>query len=201
MLPAELIGKIEYSAAMVEKHPELSKAFFGGMPEVSIFWNDEETGVPMKSRLDYLKPRAIVDLKTFGNQHGRSIDRAVATAVANYRLHIQVAVYTEAVKQAQEHIRAGRVEGDVDPAYLDALAASQDFKFLFVFQQTGIAPVALGKVFERGTTYDIGRITMRDAIAKFAECMEAFGTDVPWVDVRPITTFDDTEFPAYLGEA
>lgn len=137
MLPADLIRRIEISAAMIEKHPDLRKAFSGGYPEVSIFWTDPEYGIPMKARLDYLKRAAVVDLKTFENVNGMPIDKAIARTVANYKYHIQAKLYLEAVRQAKRLIREGKVFGEVEPAFLDALQKSDGHTFMFVFQQKG----------------------------------------------------------------
>lgn len=200
LLTATTIRRIEIAAAMIEKHPQLCKAFTGGMPEVSIFWTDEETGAPMKARLDYLKPKAIVDLKTFGNQMGKPIDRAIAASVASGKYHIQCATYHEAVAKAVEHINAGRVFGDVDKDYLRAVAKASERTFMFVFQQTGIAPVARGKVLpDNSLTFRVGQTELEEAKRKFAECWKRFGKD-PWVDESEIGVFDDTEFPTYLVE-
>jgi hypothetical protein len=202
LLAKDTIAKIEIAAAMIEKHPQLSRCFSGGYPEVSIFWTDPETNVPMKSRLDYLKALAIVDLKTFSNPLMKPVDRAIAGAMASGKYHIQTAVYFQAVEHAVEHIKAGRVFGDVDKDWLVRFAAADHGKrqFVFVFQQTGVAPLARGKILNRGMVYECGVIAMRDAQAKFAECLERFGTEI-WVDDGEITAFDDTEFPSYMVEA
>ncbi len=156
MLPAKMIARIEIAAAMIEKHPALAKAFTGGFPEVSIFWVCAETGVPMKARLDYLKLRAIVDLKTFANQQDKPIDRAVAYTVAQRKYHIQPAVYGEAVAAAKAMLRAepgaAVFVGDgphPTPDWLASWVKAEDPAFMFVFQQTGVAPVARGYVFPR----------------------------------------------------
>lgn len=197
LLPFDLIGRIEICAAMIENHPELSKCFTGGFPEVSVFW--ESDGIPMKARLDYLKSQAIVDLKTFGNQLGKPVDRAIAAAMASGRYHVQAAVYLDSAAAAKRHIQEGRVHGCPDPSFLRALAASEQ-TFLFVFQQTGIAPVARGKVFPKGLVYDCAKITIQDAKRTFLEYREKFGDD-PWVDQANITSFEDGEFPIYMTEA
>lgn len=184
LLPGSQIDEIEIAASMIEKHPELSKAFSGGHPEVSIFWHDEQTGVPMKTRLDYLKARALVDLKTFSNPLAKPVDRAIATAVASSRLHIQATLYMESVCVA---VQSGWLTGDTERT------------FLFVWQQSGQVPLARGKVFPKGSTFQLANLQIREAIQRFKECSDAFGTD-PWIDTASIEEFDDTEFPAYLAE-
>lgn len=198
MLPADLIRRIEISAAMIEKHPDLRKAFTGGYPEVSIFWTDPEYGIPMKSRLDYLKRAAVVDLKTFENGNGMPIDKAIARAIANYKYHIQARLYLDAVREARKHIKAGRVFGQVDPAFLDAVAKSDGHTFMLVFQQKGPAPVARGKILPR-IILDIGSQEIEDAKRIYAQCRETYGAD-PWIDASPVEEMDSTAFPAYITD-
>lgn len=197
-ITADQMKRIEIAAAMIENHPQLCKAFTGGYAEVTIIWTHPATGVPMKARLDYLKSSAICDLKTFSNQRAMPIDRALYMAMTNNRYYIQAAVYHAAVDAALEHIKAGRVHGDVDRDWLKRLCKPDDRQFLFVFQQTGAAPVARGKLFPRAGVMDIGRIQARTAIDEFARCISTFGTD-PWIDTTEISVFDDEGFPAYLG--
>ena len=49
-LSPDLISKIEISAAMIEKNPELNKCFVGGYPEVTVLWTED--GVKFKSRFE-----------------------------------------------------------------------------------------------------------------------------------------------------
>lgn len=198
-LPASAIRRVEIAAAMIEKHPQLRQAFSGGMPEVSVFWVDAQTGTPCKARFDYLKPRAIVDLKSYENTIGLPVRKAIARCVATYRYHIQAAFYLEGAIAARELIAEGRVFGEVDAGFPRALLAASERHFLFVFQQKGPAPLARGMVLAPGLTLDIGREEIADATALFAQCWRAYGAD-PWLDVSQIETFDPTEFPAYIAE-
>lgn len=199
LLPSGLIEKIEYSAAMIEKHPQLCKAFSGGMPEVSIFWFDQDSGVPCKARLDYLKPKAIIDLKTFENSLGAPVSKAIARTVASYKYHIQARWYLNAANEARKLISAGEVSGDVSQAFLDALVSADERTFLFVFQQKGVAPLARGKVMPEGLTLDLARYEIETALGTFAQCWQTFGAD-PWIDTTDIETFDSTEFPAFISD-
>ncbi len=187
LISCELMARIEVAAAMIERHPQLKLAFAGGHPEVSIFWADAATGIPCKARLDYLKPQAVVDLKTFTNQFGMPIRRAIARQMANYRYHIQARWYLDAVAQAPDA---------TDPLRI----VHSDRTFLFVFQQQGPAPVARGLVLGPGTIMDIARQEIDEAKAQWMRCWHTFGPDSPWVDVEDISEFDSTEFPAYIAE-
>lgn len=183
-LPFEQISQIQTAAAMIENHPQLAKAFTGGKPEVSIFWHDEENDLPCKCRVDYLKPRATVDLKSFSNPLSRPIDRVLYSAMANQRYHIQAAHYMEGVKKATE---AGWIEGDPERT------------FLFVFQKTGRVPIARGRVFERGSMHQIAEVQIQQAKDLYKQYLARFGTD-RWVDMTEIEAFDDTGFPIYMTE-
>lgn len=184
LLSPKLIRRIEVAAAMIEKHPDLSKAFTGGRPEVSIFWTDAESGVKMKSRIDYIKRRAFVDLKSYSNPYGKPLHNAVMTAFAGGRYQIQIAVYAEAIRVAVEQFG---LEGEAER---DAF---------FVFQSSGPAPVALGYRLPRSTVFDVGRLQMQKGIEIYKRFSETFGTD-PWIEPLPVRDIDDLEVPNYALE-
>lgn len=201
LLAADLIERIELEAAFIERHPHLRKAFTGGRAEVTILWTerDRERGrpVPMKARLDYLKAKATVDLKTFSNPLGKPLERAIYGAMASGRYHIQAAVYDRARAALAHLVPAGRVRGDHDADWLHRCAAVREPVFLFVFQQTGGAPVARGFTLPRSMAWQSGVVAMEQAIDTFARCRHAFGDD-PWVDPVPLESFDDNGFPIFM---
>ena len=150
-LQADLIAKIEKAAAMIENHPEISRCFTGGYPEVTVIWTED--GIRFKARFDYLKPRAIVDLKTFANFLNKPIDSAIYSAMGSGKYHIQAAFYIRAFQKARSFCTAdkngayGLFWDDAhsnDKWYAD-LAACEDPGFYFVFQQKGPAPLAARK--------------------------------------------------------
>lgn len=198
LLSAKLIRRIEIAAAMIEKHPQLGKAFAGGYPQVSVFWTDEEYGVPCKARFDYLKRAAIVDLKTFENFHDMPLRKAIARAIANYKYHIQARFYLDAVQEARKLISAGEVHGEVEQAFLDAIVGSDEHRFMFVFQQKGAAPIAQGWCLPE-MTLGSAHVDIEDAKRAFKENWEHYGAD-PWLDRSEIQTFDPTDFPLYLTD-
>jgi len=171
----ETLAEIEYAAAMIERHPELSRAFEGGQPEVSIFWNLD--GVPMKCRIDYLKPKAVVEYKTFSNSRRLPAGKAIAHAIAGEKYHLQAVVYNTALEALGEPERT----------------------WLWVFQQQGPVPLARGKVFPRGSLFDVGLVQMREMVGLYKDCLKRFGSD-PWVDMTPIETLDDLEVPTWATD-
>lgn len=197
-LPRLLLDRIEIAAAMIEKDPNLKKCFTGGYPEVSVIW--EEDGITYKSRFDYLKPRAIVDLKSYANTMNKKPDSAIYYAMAQRKYHIQAAFYMAyaapaAVRAAQE----GRVYGCHDKEYLSRLAQTKEHDFYFVFQQTGYVPITRGKKFPRDMMYGCGMQAIEDAIKEYKRCLGLYGT-TPWVDTAPIEEFDDSHFPVFATD-
>src|ERR1051325_501597 len=61
-------------AGSIRAHPIASEAFRAGEAEVTLVWQDPDTGVPCKARPDYLPThgRWLVDLKTAASAHPRS---------------------------------------------------------------------------------------------------------------------------------
>lgn len=204
-LPQKYLDKIELAAAMIEKDPQLSKAFIGGMAEVSIFWVCPTIGVPCKARLDYLKPKAIVDLKTFANKNGYPLGRAIDRELGYNRYPIQSAWYYDASDQIAALVKDGLVfnfdeswAGTTEGAYqyLRALKEGYDKTFLYVFQQKGVAPVAIGRTFGRSlTNCQLAQAQCEAAKQTYRQCADAFGAD-PWLVPQPISAFDDATIPA-----
>jgi len=180
-LPKDEMDNIEYAAAFIEKHPQISECFTGGKAEVSIFWYDE-SGVPLKSRIDYLKPKQIIDLKTFSNRLMKPIDLAIHNEIASRRYHVQAAMYSKAASQFK-----------IEHFYTDK-------EFIFVFQQTGVAPVCSAKRFSKSLlTFDNGLSAVKSAIRMFHLCYTTFGKE-PWLTEYGITSLEDECFPAYIVE-
>lgn len=80
----------------LEEHPYAIAAFKGGNPERSLIWLDEETGLWMKARPDYL-PHAlkiIPDYKTAANAHPDEFCRDMG----KFGYHIQAALCIEGIE-------------------------------------------------------------------------------------------------------
>lgn len=204
MISHKWLLEIEIAAANIEKNPELQHAFRGGAAEVSVLWtatvetpDGDVIEVPMKSRFDYVKPKAWVDLKSFSNSVGMRLSRAVSREYANRRYYVSTAVYYQAADAAKELVAAGKFSG-ASKETAEALF-THDKLALYVWQQT-VVPVALGRVYPRELqVVQIGDSQFRDALAEYARCWQTFGDD-PWIPQSKIETADDTEFPAYIGE-
>lgn len=197
-LAPSLMDRIEFTAAMIEKKPDLKGVFRDGMPEVSVCYICPDTEVPCKLRMDYLKPRCIADLKSFANTQERPISDAIAREFGNRRMPFQAAWYLDGARYIPDLIKAGRVFGDVDKAFLQKLAQGQDKDFKFVFLQKGPAPVARGRTFKTHlAAFQIAKAKNDAAKILFRECLANYPEGAPWVDMGPTEDFTDEELPLY----
>ena len=186
---------------MVESHQEAKYAFRGGIPEVSIFWPCQTTGVRLKARIDYLKPLGGMDLKTFSNSKNLPVDRAVVAAVSTYGLHIQAVFYLRAIKTARDMIKRGMMFGAKPnmEGLLGAISDNPKTSFFFVFVETGDANNVIVREFpdSKSLLYATGKSVIDRSIAQYQSLSEQFG-EAPWITQHETRVLDDAEFPAWV---
>jgi len=80
-------------------HPKAAEFIFTGEAQVCVVWDDADTGMRCKARLDWLTDgQWIVDLKTSRDGSPDGFPRAIV----NYGYHVQAAMYVDAVKTVTE---------------------------------------------------------------------------------------------------
>jgi hypothetical protein len=84
----------DYAAALamaeaVKDHPLAKKLLRTGLPERTLIWRDEATGVMCRAKADWLRPDGIVDLKTCES----AAPDALSKSAHNYGYAIQTAFY------------------------------------------------------------------------------------------------------------
>lgn len=163
-----------------------------GHPEVSIFWQDEATGIQCKGRLDYLKPNHIMDPKSFSNSQGLPVLDAVGKSFTNYKYLIQSRMYIEGLETILKCIDDARLGAKATPV-----------KFTFIHQESGDAPNVVPRDIEqfdeRGetTAYWVqAEGQYRLALDTYAFCSRKYGTD-PWTQSSKRRALRDTDLPAY----
>jgi hypothetical protein len=198
LLPGEVYDDVKVATTLITKNPALAGAFTGGMPEVSIFWTDN--GVRLKARIDYLKIRTCGDLKSFTNTLDQPLPRAIRKAVAQHRYDIQANHYMNGRAKLKEFVENGQISGDVDMDWLKKVAAYEDYGFTWVFYEVGGPPNAIGLQYERGHEYDmIAGAEVNNAIQRWKESMEKFGTESAWIDMSPVEVLLDGDMPSWVG--
>lgn len=150
-------------AEALQSHPFAAKLFTNGMAERTMVWQDEQTGVMCRSKVDYLRPDGIVDYK--------SCDKAelghLRKSVYNFGYHIQAAFYLRG-------FRARSLSG-TEP-YFAFVAQEKEAPYLVtVFQLTQDA-------------LDQGDRQCAEALRIFRDCTEAntwpgYTTDIEDIDL------------------
>lgn len=183
--------------AVIDGHPYFSQVFAGGYAEVSIFWTDAETGIPMKARLDKLKPRVILDYKTMHVPRMKPARKAALDAIKFEKYDVQVAVYTIGLANVINSILAGTavIEGDVEGAFIDELIQSVEKPFGFVFQKEDRPYTVRGlKVVRRGgdlfNVFGNGLVEMQRGIELYRRFKELYGDD-RWIDPEGMIEVQD----------
>jgi len=135
-----IYNKISQSHAM--------RLLSGGVSQVVAIWEDEETGLLCKSRMDYLNTdiNLITDLKTTQSSKPESFSRDID----KYKYHMQSAFYTDGMIKA---------------------TGETDWAFAF-FAVEKVEPY-VASAFQLGDlSIEIGREMYRKAITKYAECLK-----------------------------
>lgn len=144
------IQKAQRMAGRVYEHPLAQALLLEGKPEVSGYWHDDETGVRLRVRFDYLPDRPgrliIVDYKTAEDASQDAFERACAS----YGYHIQDAWYREAARQ---------------------LGLDDDPGFIFIVQEKK-PPYEVNVIQLDPEHVELGARQARRAIRTFAECRE-----------------------------
>lgn len=81
----------------IQANPEIHNLVTGGASEVTILWTCPDTSIPMKARIDKLKPEYFVDLKSFANPNGKPVNQAIADQVQYYQYYLSMRVYQVAI--------------------------------------------------------------------------------------------------------
>lgn len=147
------IERADEIANAVRVHPLAGPIFArAGVPEASMFWTDEETGVDLKCRVDFLPEKTagrrlvVPDLKTSADPHP---DKWIKSA-GDYAYHLQAVQIIEAV----------RAVGYADDAAVVFVNAGKD------------APHLVSVIELTHEDLDLARRQRRHAIDKFRRCTE-----------------------------
>lgn len=176
-------------------------ALTSGIPEVSVFF--EIGGVKFKARFDYLKPQAIIDLKSFSNQ-GLPLDKTIIQSMLKYQYHVQACLYIHAGACAHSLAQQGQIFG-ANPGEVVALTKMQQhLRFFFIFSETGVTKNVVVREMLRTTDlnssklWDVGTGLIEKATNIYKDNMRKYGLENPWVSENNSRAFMDEELPAWL---
>jgi len=150
MLTYGAVERIRMMAKSIASNPLAKEVLTGALTEVSLIWQDDATGVWLKSRIDVIPNSGadFADLKTFAPRT-KSIKRAVHQAITDNEYPMQMAMGQIAARQ---------------------FGASAEECVLVMVQSNDpycVVPVRLDP-----EVLHWGRVKIRGAIDTFARCME-----------------------------
>lgn len=155
------IDKAQRMAGVVHTNRVAARLLSSGMPEVSGYWHDDETGVRLRFRPDWLPElpgRMIcIDYKTAVSAN----PAAFAKSALDYGYHQQAAWYVDGLRE---------------------VGIADDAAFLFIVQAK-TSPFLVSLVQLEPEHVELGRRQNRAAIARFADCQAAgvwpgYGDDI-----------------------
>jgi hypothetical protein len=179
VLKVEEWERIAGMARALAEEPALRPILAKGKAEVSIVAEDPETGVLLKARLDWMAPRFILDLKTFTQKRGVSIDKSIGDAIYYERYWVQAYFY-DYVRRLATGEKAG------------------EFDFVFAFVESdqphetrikSLLPKIGGNV---NLFWETARHEVQARIRQYANYLSKYG-DNPWRDPQKIENLTDAD--------
>lgn len=204
LLKPKMFGQVVMAGEQIRKNHKLTEAFQNGCSEVSVFW--EEDGIRRKARIDYLKVRPIVNLKSFRPRDGEAPYQAVARAIAAHRYDMQAAHELKAREMAGWFIRERpmAINGATDriaTAWMNAVGAETQFECWLVFFQAEGAPNVLLRCFRPGSPVITNAETdIQFALTTYRDHTELYGASMwPYADPLPDPDVDFDMLPRWFA--
>jgi hypothetical protein len=206
VITSDMDRRVRYMAALILNHPEYAEALRHGIPEVSVLYTLD--GQPMRARFDYLLPRWVIDLKTYGAQlRGRDHRDKAMRVIADRNYDVQRFLYDWAREQLVALVNENKVHGAGPEQYvwLKRVAAEPDWSWLWIFYQRrddklGHAPIVMPIERPRyDVTFDTGRRKVELGLHHY-RAMRAVHGDKPWAVIEPIWRPLDHEFPFWMAD-
>lgn len=204
IIPAQVWREIEMAAKSIECNPHINTWLAGGYPEVTVIWF-ATNGILLKARFDYLKIGAVIDLKTFANEKGRRIDKAIDYAIAGNKYFIQSTFYLRAAVAARAAILDGKVFGvdgsNIRRDWLSRFCETKATQFRWIFSQKGMAFINRGRIHDLSNTKmsEQGAVRINAALDTYQRYFSTFGPEL-WIELEPPQHQDFDSLPAFAGD-
>lgn len=160
------------------EEPRIQEILKDGRCEVSMTRVDPETGVLRKGRLDWMHPKLTLDIKTFSQKLGKTIDQSIASAIFYEKYYRQAVNYADLRgwphEWKGEHVIAFVESEEPHEVRLKALRPKTGGQANIYWQRGVLESKALTR--------------------RYADYMERFGNE-PWRDAQEIDPLDDSEMP------
>ena len=161
----------------------------------------------LKARMDYVRPRSTVDVKTFSNSRGKPVDKAIFEAIFYEDYHLQCVFYNQVRELARRKLSAGEIaiDGEAPAEWLSDFTATEDHGFVLVFIESAepfdLRVVLLKAAESKGADLNVywtsPEMRIEDQKRRYARCLEKYG-DSPWRDTPPPHQLEDTDLPMLM---
>jgi hypothetical protein len=156
IIKASDMATVKRIAGQISDNPDARNALLRGVPEMTLAWQDDLTGVWLRARPDFLPQscidsapiRIVTDLKFMAGTH--CSPRGFSKALDNFGYHLSAAWYSEGIKQVY---------------------GKYPTHFMFVVIEKD-APHTVSTYWLEDEDIQRGRLMMRQAINVFAECLK-----------------------------
>tara|TARA_R110002020_G_scaffold48382_5_gene137990 strand:- start:11388 stop:12488 length:1101 start_codon:yes stop_codon:yes gene_type:complete len=208
IIKQDTVNEIEFAHSLIEQDPIASAAITGGQPEVSLLYtlhlNEDGPGgevykIKCKARIDYLKYKSLIDLKTFSNYMSAPLMRVINKNIVDRKYNVQAVSYLQAWHYSIQNIKDNKMHGSSGfKSYLiDSSKHAKEFWFLF--QQTKVPNAKLVKFPDITDWYRWGEDQLRMGQLNFCRKFHQ-NKNLPWTAKPELETWDD-EVPNWAYSA
>jgi len=207
----EMFEKAQSARKMIAINPDYNDRFTDGYAEVTIVWDDEETGVRLKARIDYLTANTKFDLKTFNNFMSINFETAMIKAIFGNKYHLQSVMYMDGFRALQKLSKKKGViiktANNEQWELAQEALANENHKYALVFIEQQEPFEILGKGFEeresaegsRNNYFISGENLYRRLLKNYVENVNKYGSDA-WINWMPFKALSDIECPQWALE-
>ena len=199
-IPSVWDKRIRLMVRVLQHDPKSKALLSGGVAEVSVFYRDQETGVPCRARFDYLRPDGICDLKKFSCFQSRSATATVKRQILSYRYDLQRAHYLQA-RLAMEGLPIhGGTKQERDIVTKAANASKHtpgDFDLKFLFIKSNGAPLV--RIVNTEVTSLTAFRQRGMALAQWRLFYETYGLDKMWLTQSQDIYLGEEDLPFAYG--
>lgn len=186
ILPIDAWNRVSGMTEALVTEPRIDELLKEGRAEVPLFAQDADTGAPLKCKLDWMTKSRTVDLKTFTQKRGKSIDKSVTEAIW-YEGYLRQAWFYSMMRAL--------VDGDkkasgpqTAPEFVIAFVESDEPHEVRI---RTLRPKTAGSP---NLFWERARVECRHLIRVYADCVKQFG-DKPWRSAQDIDPLADEELP------
>jgi hypothetical protein len=170
--------RVNRATNSLRSEPRVEEILSVGEPEVPLFVDDPDTGVPLKGRLDWLRPKLILDLKSFTQKRDKSIDKSITDAIFYEGYYRQAYFYSKLRGWPETW------DGDFVIAFVESEEPHE-------VRLRSLRPKSFGNV---NLYWQKALLETRALIRSYADCLKEFGGR-PWRYAQDINPLVDEEMP------